>query len=103
MLLGVGAHAPQHVGEGGDVEDALERSAFVDHGDGFYSVTLHYGFMEDVDVPAAADVPVFAVDAVRGPGVFESLKAISKTKIQDFSISPMLGATVQGAGLGFRF
>ncbi|MCB9592035.1 MAG: gliding-motility protein MglA [Sandaracinaceae bacterium] len=33
--------------------------------------------------PAAADVPVFAVDAVRGPGVFESLKAISKLVLSE--------------------
>ncbi|MCA9663135.1 MAG: hypothetical protein KC486_32675 [Myxococcales bacterium] len=42
-------------------------------------------------------------DAKRFIKTEKSLKAISKTKIQDFSISPMLGATVQGAGLGFRF
>lgn len=28
--------------------------------------------------PSAASVPVFAMDAVRGPGVFDALKAISK-------------------------
>lgn len=33
----------------------------------------------------------------------KALKAISKVKIEDVRISPMLGTTVQGAGFGFRF
>lgn len=33
----------------------------------------------------------------------KSLKAISKGRIQDFKVAPMIGTTVQGAGLGFHF
>jgi len=33
----------------------------------------------------------------------KGLKAISKARIHDVKVSPMLGTTVQGAGFGFRF
>ncbi|MEZ4453571.1 MAG: hypothetical protein R3B09_29215 [Nannocystaceae bacterium] len=33
----------------------------------------------------------------------KGLKAVSKLKIYDLQVAPMIGATVQGAGLGFRF
>ena len=33
--------------------DQSERNAVIDLGNGFYRVTLHYGFLEETDVPAA--------------------------------------------------
>ncbi len=42
-------------------------------------------------------------DARRYIKTEKSLKAISKGRIQDFRVAPMIGTTVQGAGLGFHF
>jgi KUP system potassium uptake protein len=45
VFLSVETEAVPHVAE-------AERVDVVDRGDGFYSVVIRYGFMEDVDVPA---------------------------------------------------
>jgi KUP system potassium uptake protein len=48
--------------------DPSQRSTTEDLGEGFHRVTLHYGFMDDVDVPAALSM----ID--KHGGAFEPLK-----------------------------
>jgi KUP system potassium uptake protein len=50
--------------------DPDERTEMIDLGDGFHQVVLHYGFMEDIDVPRALAVevaPRLGIDLAKVP------------------------------------